>query len=496
MTSLLAEPNVRRVGAQRPRVEHVPSHEWSSAEDAVAIMELAGKPLDEWQAHVLEGALGEREDGRWTAFEVGLIVPRQNGKNVIIEARELAGLFVFGEKVIIHSAHQFKTARKSFRDMERMVRSTPELYSQVLGYHGQGPFDEIKGIRTNGSELSIELTNGCKLEYQARSTGGGRGFTGDLIVLDEAYDLSMDEIAAMMPTMAARSMDGNPQLWYTSSAGLPKSDALSDLRGRGLAGESGRLAYFEWSAEDDAASDDVDAWYQANPGLGVRIAEDFVRETEYEAMDDEQFRRERMGIWAKIGGESAISPSAWGRCLDHDSVAGAQVSFAVDIPPARNVATIVAVSERPDGVRHVEVVDRRAGVSWVPSRLRELQDRWKPVAIVLDEGSAAGALMPAVRAERVHTLPLGMKDYGQACAAVYDAVEQGRLAHTGQAELDEAVAAAQTKGMGESLWKWDRRTVVADISPLIAVTHAWHGLTARSRSNSTPGNGWKVVGLG
>src|SRR5699024_1348732 len=106
MTSLRGGPSARRAGAQRHRGERVPAHEWSAAEDAAALMELVGKPLDDWQRHVLDGAMGERLDGRWTAFEVGLIVPRQNGKNVIIEARELAGLFILEDRVIIHSAHQ------------------------------------------------------------------------------------------------------------------------------------------------------------------------------------------------------------------------------------------------------------------------------------------------------------------------------------------------------------------------------------------------------
>src|SRR5699024_11969284 len=145
------------VGAQRLRVESVPAHEWSAAEDAAALMERVGKPLDDWQRHVLDGAMGERQDGRWTSFDVGLIVPRQNGKNVIIEARELAGLFILEDRVIIHSAHQFKTARKSFRDMERMIRYTPSLFSQVLGYRGQGPTDEIRGSRRNGSGVCIEV---------------------------------------------------------------------------------------------------------------------------------------------------------------------------------------------------------------------------------------------------------------------------------------------------------------------------------------------------
>ena len=38
----------------------------------------------------------ERADGNWSAFEVGVNVPRQNGKGGIIEARELAGLFLLG----------------------------------------------------------------------------------------------------------------------------------------------------------------------------------------------------------------------------------------------------------------------------------------------------------------------------------------------------------------------------------------------------------------
>lgn len=482
MTLLDVEQSVRRVGAQRPRLEAVPPHEWSAADEAIELMALAGKPLDEWQEYVLEGAMGERADGKWTAFEVGLVVPRQCGKNVCIEARELAGLFLLGDRVIIHSAHQFKTARKSFRDMERLIRYTPDLYSQVLGYKGQGPADEIKGIRVNGGEMSIELENGNKLEYQARSKGGGRGFTGDLIVLDEAYDLSLDEIAAMLPTMAARSLDGNPQIWYTSSAGMPDSHALSDLRERGMAGDGARLAYFEWSAADSAESGDADAWYQANPGLGIRISEEYIRETEFASMGDEQFRRERLGIWAQIGGDSLISDAAWRDCLDVESQPGERITFALDVPPARDTATIAMCSIRADGVRHVEVVDRGPGTHWVPARMKELQDRWSPAAIIVDEGGAAGSLIPDLKRQRVRTTPLNLAQYARACGDLYDAVAQKRLAHLGQPELNEAVASAQRKDRGDSLWTWNRRVAVADISPLVAVTLAWHGATLKDRT--------------
>jgi hypothetical protein len=60
-------------------------------------------PLDEWQQIALEVMLGVAEDGSWSAQEFGLVAARQNGKSAILEARELAGLFLFGEPRIIHS---------------------------------------------------------------------------------------------------------------------------------------------------------------------------------------------------------------------------------------------------------------------------------------------------------------------------------------------------------------------------------------------------------
>lgn len=446
----------------------------------MALCSAVGLVLDPWQEHVVRGMLGERLDRRFSAPQVGVVVPRQQGKGVILEARALAGLFLLEERYIIWTAHELKTAQAAFLRLRGWIDGSPELSAMV------------RQMYTGNTENSIVLNDGRTLRFLARTHGSGRGLTADALILDEAYALKQGELAALMPTIATSD---NPQTIYTSSAGMPNSEVLASVRERGMNPKTKGLAYFEWSAEDDADPDDMRALAQANPGLGTRLSLDHVA-SERAAMDDETFKRERLGIWAKIGGDSAIPEASWSACLDHDSVAGSRVVFAVDVPPARDVATIAAVSERADGVRHVEIVDRRAGVSWVPSRLRELRDRWSPLAVVLDEGSAAGALLPDVKREGVRTVPLSMKQYGQACAGVYDAVQQRKLAHTGQVELDDAVASARVRGVGESLWKWDRKNQVSDISPLIAVTHAWHGLTLKSRATSKPNSGWKVVGLG
>lgn len=501
-----------RVGAQLPRIEAVPEHLTQHAADAaLALMEAAGKPLAPWQEHVLRHGVGERADGKFAAFEVCVEAPRQNGKNVVIEARELLSLYVLPEKTIIHSAHQFATARKSFRELEDLIRRTPALFRKVDGWRpGMTAKAKVRGIRANGAEMSIQLRDGSKIEYKARAGGQGRGFTGDLVVLDEAFDLDSEEVADMLPTMAARSMEGSPQVWYTSSAGKPNSFVLAALRERGLSGDAGRLAYFEWSAADGTDSDDRDGWYQANPMLGIRIAEEYVSDeldgmrTEAENPDvaAEKFRRERLGLYPNIGAGDAFLIAAWARCLEVDSEPGSVYFMAVDVPPSRDVASIALVSGRPDGRVHAEIIDT-VDVPMAADRLLELQNRWSPRAIVVDAGGAASTLVAECRKKGVRLKPISLKDYAAACGGIFDAIKTAALAHLGQEELTEAIGAADMKVRERSLWTWARaKHSVSSISPLIALTLAWsayakqanrRGAAADEKAGSRPRRtGWRV----
>ena len=150
-------------GNPRPRLSHRPAHvAGSSGPEAVALAARCGLVLDEWQAWILQHALAERPgDGKWAAFEVGLIIPRQNGKNAILEARELAGLFLFGESLIIHTAHQFKTARRAFMRIRQLIESVPEFDRRVAK------------VSASHGEEGITLIGGQELKYLARRDNMG-----------------------------------------------------------------------------------------------------------------------------------------------------------------------------------------------------------------------------------------------------------------------------------------------------------------------------------
>ncbi|WP_052189867.1 terminase [Streptomyces sp. NRRL S-1824] len=497
MTSLLegpgaVAPDTPLYGSQMPRILTVPTTCLSSSgQEAVELAALAGLKLDPWQQYVLDQGLGERADGQWSAFEVAVNVPRQNGKGGIIEARELAGLFLLGEKLILHSAHEFKTSIVAFRRIEQLIMGCPDLRKRVLR------------VRKTTGEEAIELVTGQVLRFLARSGGSGRGFTGDCNVLDEAMILGDDAMGALMPTMSAVP---NPQIWYLGSAGIGHpSVQLGRLRGRALAAvESGEpdpsLAYFEWSVDphraecspsctEHAGADDPASWATANPALGIRISEEHVRNERLSMGGSGIFERERLGVgdYPSDGTDAwqVIGEDVWRALAAAESTAEGAVAFAIDATPERSHAAI-AVAGHWRGGTHVEVVAHQPGMGWVVEKAKKLHERHKPRCWVVDAGGPAGSLIEDLAEELgVEIVSPKMREIASATGQFFDAVTDQSLSHIDQAPLATALAGAQKRPMGDA-WAWARRGVGVDISPLVAVTLAKWGLGAEVETESDP----------
>ncbi len=431
----------------------------------MVLAELAGLVLDDWQQDVIEDALALGPDGRWSAFEVGLIVPRQNGKGSVLEALELHALFREPDsRLILHSAHEFKTAKEAFRRIVGLIDENPKLRAQV------------DHVRYTTGEEGIELRDGSRLKFVARSSGSGRGFTGDRVILDEAYNLSADMMAALLPTMSARP---NPQIWYTSSAPLPivQSDVLRRLCKRGRAGTSASLAYFEWCAANVDGLDDRDAWAKSNPALGIRISEEFVAR-ELEALGPEEFARERLGIWSEDDGRAdrVIPAESWAACADVKSGPVGPLSFALDVSPDRAWSTIAVAAASGRGGVHVEITgdedvfDHRPGTGWLVARAVELQGKWGGKFAVA-KGSPAWSLETDLTDAGIELEPVSPEEHAQACGDLFDAIVDRKVRHLDQPELNTAVAGGDRRYYGDA-WLWSRKTSTVDISPLVAATLA------------------------
>jgi hypothetical protein len=458
---------------QAPRVQLVPEYRSSAGEEAIELAALAGLELDPWEALVIRHALGEGTDGRWAAAEVGLCVPRQNGKNAVLEARELAGLFLLGEPLIIHSAQHFKTAKEHFLRLLGLMEQTPDFERRIK-----------RVIRTHGEE-GIELRNGQRILFFARTKSAGRGFTAPLVVFDEAMFLAETSLGALLPTQAAQP---NRQRWYAGSAVdqliHPDGDVFARVRERALTGTDARLAYFEWSLDveqpellDAETIADEQAWAAANPGLGIRIMAEAVAD-ELRTLDARTFAVERLGVgdWpdANAGADTPVSLERWAALVDERSELTDPVCFAFDVTPDRSSSAIAAAGLRADGLHHVEIAQRGRGTAWVVPELARLQERWEPVAILCDAVGPVASLIHACEEAGVHVTAVGASEHAKACGLLVDMVENEGLRHLGSSELTNALRGATKRRLGDA-WAWSRRNSTVDISPLVAATLALWG---------------------
>lgn len=400
--------------------------------------------------------MGERADAQWAAFEVCLLCPRQNGKGAILEALELAGLFIFGERLIVHSAHKFDTAQEHFLRLQALIEGADDLRRQVA-----------KILTANGKE-SIVLRSGARLKFVARSRGAARGFSGDRIVFDEAFALPAEVIGSMLPALSARP---NPQVWYASSAPHADSAVLHALRRRALSADPGRLYFAEWACDPGVDVQDRDAWARANPALGIRISEEFV-ENELATLAGlgDEFLRERLGVpSAEDGTGGVFPPGMWGALGDAKSKIVGPVRVAFDVTPDMAWTSFAAAGPTADGRWHVELVDRQPGTGWATSRGAELASRYGP--LVVDPRSPAAGLLGELVRLGVPCQQVATADVISACSMFERAVREGDLVHLGQSPLDAAVASAAVRPLGDA-WVWARARSQVDVSPLLAATLA------------------------
>lgn len=399
--------------------------------------------------------LGEDEDGYWSATSGGLICPRQNGKGSIIEALELAWLFLHGVELIFHSAHLFATSADAYRRIKFLIQNTPDLDRQVLRY-----------TEAHGQE-GIELRSGQRLRFVTRSKSGGRGFPAPVVVLDEAFNLSTQAMAALVPTMAAQE---NPFLLLTSSAPIddPCSDVLRSFMRRSRSGVVERRCYIEYAAK---RGDDLETQLrEANPGYGVRLNDDVIDE-ERELLTPEAFEGERLGIvnLDAISSETVIPPDLWAKCADPAAQRGERAGYSLDVSPDGASAAVAA----SDGTV-VLVLEHHPGTAWVVAKLLEVLGG-KPVH--LDPRGPAGALLVDLAEAGIEVVEVKSGEHAQASGGLLAAVNGLTLKHSNQPALNAAVAGATRRPYGDA-WAWNRRTATVDISPLVAVTLArWAALT-------------------
>jgi hypothetical protein len=460
-----------------------------------------------------------REDGVYLTGK--LFTPTHN---TILEVRELAGLFVLSEKLIIHTAHELKTAQEHFLRVRETIENNPSLSRRLKGRprltNGQEAI-ELKPLPTlifgpGGKRVRKRVAS--RLKFLARSKGSARGFTCDCLIYDEAMILGTEAVGASLPTMAAVP---NPQIWFTGSAGLEDSFQLARSRDR-IVRDTKDLFGAEWSGvahletcprdmvngrrandyivcdkHDDR--DDPRTWAKANPAYGYRLTGDYIRKAELAIMVPVEFDRERNGIGQWPREEAAwkvVSEDLWETLAIpiRNAERGKQMALAVDIDPDGRSATIAASWAHTNGKQIVMSIPNgasRQGTAWVLQRLIQLDRKFKPIAIVVPRsGPAAGLgndlekMWPDNPKWKTKLIRATVSDEAAAFAWFKQQCHDRSkpLVHAPEEQVPtmySALGNAETRVVGDGGMAFSRRDSEQDITPITAASLSAWGLNKK-----------------
>lgn len=458
-----------------PAFRSAPEYTETLGPEVGDLADLAGFAPDPEQQLGLDLLFAMNRQGKSAAFEFAVICARQNLKTGFFKQAALGWLFLTDQQLIVWSAHEFRTAQEAFRDMENMIGGSPWLSKRVK-----------KVSYAAGSE-GIELRSGQRLIFKARTSSGGRGLTGDKVVLDEAFALTPAHMGALLPTLAVRP---DPQVVYGSSAGLMQSEVLRGIRDRGRKASSPRLAYVEWCAprrgcEDEKCThlpgssgcqlDDLENWQRANPLLGrtrsngTGLTVEYVT-SEREAMPPEEFARERLGWWDEAGSIEAFPSGKWDlgerdERPDGLMLSGLAIAMSYDLSRVS-----VAGAGRLEDETWAKVLLHGPDTDDAVDKCSEWQ-RTHGADVVIDGRGPAAVLIPTLEKAGVRLRIADTSDVLDSCAGIDSLVRDEQFFYTSAPELEAAVAGAVRRIVGDR-WAWGRAKSTSDISPLEAVTFA------------------------
>lgn len=469
-----------RYGRQQPTFQAVGPYHHSDGGEACALFRRYGATFVPAQEYELGLYLAKDEDGRCAAITVGLSRPRQNGKSYAARYYAIWCAAVEG-KSVLYTAHNGSTTRKMFKFVCDFVEGNAD-FARLLKPNGQGVY------KAQGAE-GVYFAAGGLIEFSTRTISGARGGTYDVIVVDEAQELTEEHAEALKPTAIA-SASGDPQFIYLGTPPGPKcpGTVFRDMHDRAHSGEQGGSWWIEWGADDVGDPMDADRWYECNPLMGHRIREEVMADAA-STMRPESFAREYLGWWSRAVCDVArvIGEAAWDACRTDDPPADGLMCVGVKFAPDGSTGSLSVCLRPKGGVPYVECVMTRSMSGGVaPFGRWLLARRGKVASVAIDGRVGTGPLR--LMLER-NGFPKGAivepttREFAGAVATLVNAVNERGIGHYGQPAMDASATMTARRKIGSDGYGFE--TTEGGDATLIesaAIAH-WQAMTTKRNPN-------------
>jgi hypothetical protein len=488
--------------------------EYTDGPAAIAFAtEILGITLYPWQEWFINHALELDTTGQFYRFRIIIcMVARQNGKTTVENILALWHMYSLESGMVIGTAQSLDRSEEAWKDCLALAELDDELNDMIED-------------RNFGHPKFFNLDNGCEYRVVAATGKGGRGFSGDLILLDELREhKAFDSWAAVTNTMNARPF---AQAYAFSNAGdatgivlryqralahrelgWPDGDDDAELLGSDADMFAGideadlpegwdelTTGFFEWSAAPSARRTDIWALAQANPAMNRPGSNGLVRVTSRNLLGSLrstpplEFDQEVMCRFV-AGAEGGPFPEgSWERTADAEATPGedAEIVVCVEISSRRDQAFISRAGRYVQDSKDIAVVgisQDQPGTDWLAKHLIDTRDTYRGLVIRSEGGAPTVNLLEDLKNATDETgdpvrLPIiewTGPDIQAAHADFTDRLAQNAIEHLPHRGMDNAAATAIPLLNPGGGWRIDIRRSPSDTAPLYAAIGAVWGM--------------------
>ena len=489
------------IGAETPRIYTKPRRELTEeTTHGFACIAFAEEVLEvrlfPWQKWLLLHALELDEQGAYRYRFVVVTVARQSGKTLVMLILALWHIYALGSRTVIGTAQDLTNSEKAWEEAVEWAEANDELQPLIEDVKRGHP----KRLIVRSDDLANRI---CEYRVAAASRRGGRGFSGDLILLDELREhQSWDSWSAVTNTMNARP---KAQAWAFSNAGDITSIVLKYLRAaahQALGWPDGDadkalldndevqdddvdevLGWFEWSAPPHLVRSDRNGWAQANPSMNhTDVVENCITEKALAAAlrtsPASVFEVECLCRWVATSDGGPFPDGSWAETSDTapNVATGASSSVCLEIPPDRARAYLARASIDMNGNPVVGIWEDQAGTDWVIPFLKKHRTRYNAVVVRIGSRVPAASMAAEIEEAGLPFTKWAATEVGAAHGQMFDALRDHKLRHLPHPGMDSAATSAATKVGPEGGWVLDPMKSPTETAPLTAAIGAVWGL--------------------